>query len=317
MEPQLIEIDLPFTDGSINKTLRELGGEAAPYSRHFAQTEEFFVRLDEPITIGSLPIHHDVRRNTPSNEYLLVMRASIPQIAAALPALFEGLTYFFDPASILRPAFFRIYKYKNNTYLYLLRLDLAYRPSSHEVIDRGSNDRTPSYSTRELVLESDFLPLDEVLMDGGRVCGFRVEPSVSQTWIGETGRGYHLQGIWIDRELTRFFSRLFIKPGVRTYPFFPFTCKYRAICHTVTELSEPGRRKSLPLLHRAREFVRPHLSEIEDALRSQEFDEKMPTFTELKSHVEPFWYSVWDTFDMNAYLNDNDQREFELVHGLT
>lgn len=316
MEPQLIEIDLPFTDALINASLRDLNTQVPSPSRHFAQTEEFFVKLAGRITVGSLPIHHDVRRRSPTREYLEVIRSSVAQVAAALPNLFEGLTYFFDPASILRPAFFRIYKYRNSTYLYLLRLDLAFRPAAHEVIDRGSNDRTPSYSTAQLVLESDFLPLDQVLVNDGKVCGFRVEQSVSQTWIGETGRGYHLQGIWIDRELTRFFSKLFTKPGVRSYPFFPFTCKYRAICHSVPELSEDGRRKSLPLLHRAREFLRPHMAEIEDALRAQEFDEKMPMFCELKEQVEAFWYEIWEQFQLNVYLNDDEQREFELVHGL-
>lgn len=316
MEPPLVEIALPYTDAAINNAIREPASEAAAYTRHFSSTEEFFARLPAPVEIGEFPIHHDVRRNTPSDAYLETLRTTVGVIAAAIPRLFDGLTYFFDPTSILRPAFFRVYKIKERSYLYLMRIDLAYRPAVHEVSSRATNDRTPAYRTRDLILESDFLPLEEVLVNDGKVCGFRVEPSVSQTWIGETGRGYHVQGIWIDRELTRFFSKLFVPASRRIYPYFPFTCKYRAICHTATELSEEGRRRTLPLLHRARDFVHPHLGEIEEALRENEFSEKLPAFAKLKGLVDGTWNSLWESFELRAYLNEHEQREFELVHGL-
>ena len=316
MEQLLSAIPVTFSDAKINSMLRSAAGTQTSYTRHFTQTEEFFLRVRDEYTVGTCPIHHDYRQSKPGPEYLTYLRNVIEQLAVTLPSVFDGLTHIFDPAEIFRPAFFRVYKYETRAYLFLLRLDLHHRPSMHTAIDRGDNDRTTSYRTNAVILEADFVPLDDIETVRGKIRGFTVEQSVSQTWIGETGRGYFVQGIWLDRELTRFFSKLFTLPGVRTYPYYPFTCKYRAVCHTVTTLHEEARRKSLPLLHRARTFLLPHLREIESDLRVDEFSERLPGFVRLRDTVPDSWASIWKEFSMRVYINEADQKEYELEHGL-
>ncbi len=314
MEQLLSAIPVTFSDTQINSRLRNAAGFQEPCTRHYTQNEEFMLRLPQAYTVGSCPIHHDVRKPRPGPEYLSYLRNVIEQLAERLPSAFEDLTHIFDPTEIFRPAFFRIYELESQSYLYLLRLDLHYRPLLHEVITRGDNDRTASYRTDTIVLEADFIPLDGVETADGKLRGFQIEQAVSETWIGETGRGYRVQGIWLDRELTQFFSRLFIPQGVRIYPYYPFTCKYRAICHTVTTLDDAGRRKSLPLLHGARSFLLPHLREIESTLRANKFSETLPSFIRLRDTIPSLWADVWKDFSMRVYLNKDNQKEYELEH---
>lgn len=316
MEQLLSAIPVSFSDPQINSLLRDASASPGPYKRHYTQNEEFMLRLPKTYTVDSYPIHHDVRKTQPGPEYLDVIRGVVAQLAEQLPSVFEGLTHIFDPAEIFRPAFFRIYKLESQSYLYLLRLDLHYRPLLHEAIARGSNDRTASYRTDAVVLEADFIPLDGVETARGKLRSFQIEQAVSETWIGETGRGYLLQGIWLDRELTRFFSKLFVPRGIRIYPYYPFTCKYRAVCHTVTTLDDAARRRGLPLLHRARSFLLPHLREIEDALRADEFSEKLPSFIKMRDAIPTAWADIWKDFSMRVYLNEEDQKEYELEHGI-
>jgi hypothetical protein len=316
MEQLVSAIPVTFSDPQVNSLLHDAVGPQEPYGRHYNGSEEFMLRLPATYTVGSCAIHHDVRETRPDPEYLSYLRDIVAQLALRLPSVFEGLTHIFDPAEIFRPAFFRVYKLESQSYLYLLRLDLHYRPVLHEVIARGDNDRTASYRTNAVFMEAMFIPLDAVETGRGKIRAFQIEQAVSQTWIGETGRGYHVQGIWVDRELTRFFSKLFIPQGVRVYPYYPFTCKYRAICHTIVTLDEAARRESLPLLHRARSFLIPHLREIEGSLRTQEFNDKLPIFTRLREIVPAGWPEIWKEFSLRLYLNDDDQKEYELEHGI-
>lgn len=316
MEQLLSAIPINFTDQVINDSIEREQSLPEPYTRHFTQSEEFFLQLKHPYEVGTISIHHDVRAHTPDSDYLEVIRALVRTLYAQIPDVLGGLTYFFDSADVLRPAFFRLYRLEDMTYLYLLRLDLHFRPNVHAVLERGSNDATPRYSTDQVIVESDVVPLTAVQVVNGKIRGFDVERSVSQTWIGETGRGYHLQGVWIDRELTRFFSKLFVPRGVRAYPYFPFSCKYRSVCHSVITFSDDARRKSLPFLHNAREFLRPHMREIERALREEQFTERMPEFISLKQSVGDQWDSVWRDYSVRTYLNKDDQKEFQLEHGI-
>jgi hypothetical protein len=316
MEQLLSAIPINYSDSRINLVLQNSNGSQAPYRRHYTGNEEFMLRLPATYTVGSCHIHHDVRKTRPSPEYLNYLREVVGQLSPLLPSVLQGLTHVFDPADIFRPAFFRVYKLETQSYLYLLQLDLHYRPSLHEVLTRGDNDRTASYQTDTVVLDAMFIPLDGVETARGKIRAFNIEQTVSQTWIGETGRGYHVQGIWVDRELTRFFSKLFMPQGVRVYPYYPFTCRYRAICHTIATLDETARRKSLPLLHRARSFLLPHLREIEESLRTAEFNERSSSFVRLRETVPAGWSEIWTEFSMRMYLNNDDQKEYELEHGI-
>jgi hypothetical protein len=316
------EIRATATDPQLNALLAGLGAggrnnnppaySPLAYSRHFNQVEEFFIRGRREYSVPQLPIHHDVRNPEPEADYLLRLREVVGELIALAPELLAGLTYLFDPAEILRPAFFQAYQVGQRPYLYLLRLDLAYRPQSHRVSGPGSNDRTPAYSTRELYLEASLIPLERTETDGGRGQRFLVEQAISDTWVAETGRGYFVQGIWMDNDLTRFFSRLFLPVDKRTYPYFPYVCKYKALCRSLIRFPPAARQSALSQLDQAYGFLKPVMSEVEASLRGSEFSETDPFFRGLKRRVPPEWYRAWDGVKVDSYLNERDMKEFRI-----
>ena len=255
---------IDYSDPEINARLRSLDPVATDYSAHFSQNEEFFVRLPEEIEVASFPVHHDIGQSAPHRELARAVRSVVDQIAQRHPDLAGGLTHLFDPATNTQPGFFRLYRFRSITYLYLLRLDLTYRPRRARLIERTTSAATARYRTRDLFVEADLYPLVDVETDRGRIRSLGLEQSISDTWIGETGRGYMRAGMWLDRDLTKFFSRLFVPQGVGTYPYFPFTCKYRTIAHSIIDFSEEKRQRSVRCSHRARETLLPRLREIED-----------------------------------------------------
>ena len=310
MEQLLGEIALNYTDDAVNSVLRTAESSSGAFTRHFNQSEDFFLRVPKPFIVPNFPIHHDVREHRPSRGYVRAIRQFVEGIVGQLGPMFQGLAYYFDPAEILRPSFFRLYRIREQSYLYMLRVDLTFKPMIHEVVEKGSNDVTPSYSSHDLFVEADFIPLDEVMRDGDSITGFKISQSVSQTWIGETGRGYFVQGIWLDHELTKFLSKLFLPQDKRVYPYYPVNCKYRAICHSDLGLTPDRRKRWLPVLHLAREFLYPYMEQIQDALREQEFSESLAAFTELKKRIPLRWQEAFRPLSVRRYLNDAEQREF-------
>ena len=303
-------INLNFTDAQINGLLRTNGNGAAPATMHYNQNEEFFLKFSSEFFVPSFPIHHDVRKTEPDERYLETLKMLLQSIVPLAPQVFEGLTYFFDPSDTLRPGFFQLYRLGDNHYVYMVKLDLIYKPSEHQVIQASTNDATPEYRSSKLFLDGVVVPLESVQLVDNRISGFSVLQTVSQTWIGETGRGYFLQGIWMDYELTKFFSKLFLPQKKRTYPYYPFQCRYRTICSTVINTGIEDRRKTPPILHRAVKFVTPIMSHIENSLRNGDFSEDLDTFVKLKQKVPEFWNSVWESFNITPYLNEQDMKEF-------
>jgi len=306
------EIRCAYSDPQLNALLASIPPGAQAFSRHFNQVEEFFVRAGREYLVPQLPIHHDVRRPEPERNYLDRLKEVMAQLAALLPQVFRQLTHLFDPADILRPSFFKLYRLEDRLYLYLLRADLAYRPQSHRVLVKGSNDFTPAYSTPELFLEASFIPLAQAESSGGRVQRFRIEPLLSSTWMDETGRGYFVQGIWMDNDLTKFFSRLFLPEGGRLYPFFPYACKYRTVCQNVIRFSAEQRQALPPQLDRVHAFLQPLMPEIEASLRGASFSEDNPTFRRLRLLVPEAMTGSWAGIRVQAYLNEQGQKEFRI-----
>ena len=296
----------------IQKLIETVDGNNAHYTSHFSQNEDFFIKLNESIKIPPLPIHHNVGTKTPSGTYIEAVRRIILQLSPIAGAIFPGLNYFFDPRDHLRPSFYKLYRIGSQEYIYLLKLDLTFHPSYHSIITPGSNDTSPEYSTNHLPIEADFIPLNTIDTSSTGFATLRISQSVSETWIGETGRGYFVQGIWLDRELSKFFSKLFTPPDSRLYPYYPFTCKYRAICHSVALLDPAGRKNLLGLAHHGRQFILNHIQTIEDSLRSNEFTETLPSFTTLKRKVPGEWMNQLKGFKVSRYLNQNEMREYEL-----
>ena len=306
------EIRSDVTDRALNALLAGARGETRSLSRHFNQAEEFFVRTEAEYAVPQLSIHHDVRRPRPDPVYLTRLGEVLAQLLKLAPQLWQGLTYLFDPAEVLRPSFFQLYGLGGRQYVYLLRLDLAYRPQAHRVLVRGDNDLSPAYSTRELYLESCFIPLERVEAEDGRPRSLRVDQAISSTWVGETGRGYFVQGIWMDNDLTRFFSRLLLPAGKRTYPFYPYLCRYKTLCQNVIRFSALEREAALPFLDRAYAFLKPVMDRVEFALKGKEFSEEHPVFRELKAQVPASWYQPWEALKVEAYLNEQDLKEYRL-----
>ncbi|OHD27069.1 MAG: hypothetical protein A2064_13065 [Spirochaetes bacterium GWB1_66_5] len=305
-------IQTGVSDPALNALLARSPEGERPLSRHFSQTEEFFVRTQDEYGVPRLAIHHDVRRPEPDPGYLARLGEVLSQLLQLVPQLWRGLTYLFDPAEVLRPSFFQLHRLGERRYLYLLRLDLAYRPQSHRVLERGDNDLSPAYSTREMYLESFLIPLQGVETENGRVDGLLIDQAISNTWVGETGRGYFVQGIWMDNDLTRFFSRLLLPAGQRTYPYFPYLCRYRTLCRSLVRFSAEEREAALPQLDRAYGFLKPVMGRVESALKGQEFSEDNPVFRELKSRIPESWYLPWEGLRVEAYLNEYDHKEYRI-----
>lgn len=313
MEQGAGSIQLNTSDPEINAMLQRSSERAVGFSRHFSQGEDFFLRLGQSFEVPSFSIHHDIRQTSPSPRYRTALRGLIDTLQQLVPGIFSGLTYLFDPAEILRPTFFQMYRVGGESYLYMMGIDLVCRPQKHQIIERGTNDTTPVYRTSELVLDTDVIPLKELIRNGDRTTGGVIEQLISETWIGETGRGYFVQGIWLDTDLTKFFSKLILPAGKRIYPYYPFSSKYRSICAHPIGLDQESRRQIIPLLHRFKSFLRPHISTIEQILREQQFSESLDQFLAIKQQVPPEWQQRFAPISMSVYLNEEEQKEFEVV----
>ena len=310
MEQISNEIRIGYSDPDINAILDKIGGKTHPFTRHFSQGEEFFLKLEEEFAVPHFPIHHDVRNPKPSEEYLGILKTVMNQLARLAPQVFGDLAYFFDPSEIMRPCFYKIYRIEDSHYLYMLRLDLMIKSTDSTVIERGTNDITAHYSSRKLFLETVVIPLAEVVRSDGRIKALKIKQTISQTWIGESGRGYFVQGIWMDMDLTKFFSKLFLPKGRRIYPYYPYLCKYKTVCQSVIELSSEGRKANIPYLHRAIQFLSPLIEKIQSALKNTSFSEELGIFLELKTKVPEAWYAPWKGIRLEAYLNESDMKEF-------
>ncbi len=312
MEGGLSEIRIPFMDPAINKLLRTVPDEPGTYTTHFNQGEDFFILLENPYTVPPFPIHHDVRISEPAESYIAPLSRLMRELTELVPSLFHDLAYFFDPGDILHPAFFQLFKTGQMQYLYLLKLDLSFRTHEHEIVEKGTNDLTPAYRSRRLFVEGALVPVHEVRKEGERIVAFAVNQTISSTWIGEAGRGYLIQGIWMDADLTKFFSKLLLPQGLRSYPYYPFVCRYRTVCHIVVRLSLEGRREHVPYLHKAYQFLQPEMRNIETALRSSEFSEALPAFQSIKQRVPDYWKEMWSSLKVTPYLNEKDMKEYRI-----
>ena len=222
LEKILNKITISSTSKRIDEILA-LERKNSSYSYHFNHNEESFIKLETEFTVPHFPIHHDSEIDTPSQTYMEALENLMKQIIPDTASIFSNLSYFFNSAEIFHPSFYQIYKYKEQLYLYLIRLDLIYKPSDGTIVEPGSNDVTNSYRTSKLYLESDLLPLSGYSSKNGIVSTFSIEQNISDTWIGETGRGYLHEGIWIDQELTKYLSKLFISDNKKTNTYYPYT----------------------------------------------------------------------------------------------
>jgi hypothetical protein len=244
MEQLSNRIKVAYFDEELNRLIAALPETPASGGMplvKFNQNEELFLEFEEEFLVPSFPIHHDMKIAEPERDYMEALRELVKRITRRIPSAFHGLTYYFDSSEILKPCFFRLYRVGEAIYLYLLRIDLGYRPFEAELEEMGTNDRTPIYRTRRLYAESEFIPLESVSWKGEQVEAFNIRQLISNTWIGETGRGYFLHGIWMDTGLSKFFTKLVLPDGGRIYPFYPLssTARYPSSRPRWTEYRTP------------------------------------------------------------------------------
>lgn len=314
MDELLNEIRVVYPDSEINAVLTGIPEAArdVAFSVHYNHSEELFLELGSELTMPRFPIHHDIHSDLPSAPYAYALKDLVKQLAELLPDVFRGLTYYFDPSEPLKPRFYRLYKVEDSIYLFLLRIDLVFRHFQGEIVEAGSNDITPAFRTRRLFLESEFIPLEAVMWELGRARAFKVRQLISNTWIGETGRGYLLHGIWMDSDLSKFFSKVILPLGSRTYPFYPLFCKYKTLCAQAVPPGPERRKRILPLLHRSIAFFAPEIERIQNSLKETDFSESMSEFLELRDRVPPAWRDILKGISVRAYLNDRDMKEYAL-----
>ncbi len=312
MEEREGTVHLHHSDNPINTLIAAENGAGVRYSYHFNQNEDFFLNLDREFIVPHLPIHHNIEEKEPTKEYISILRDFLRTLVPLVPNVFKNLIYFFDPGEILKPCFFQLFRIEDLSVLFLLRLDLLFKTHEADIVERGTNDTTAMYKTRHLFLEGELIPLAEVQKSDGRLKSFRIKPTVSETWIGETGRGYFVQGIWMDSELTKFFSKLFLPWGKRTYPYYPFICKFKTICHALFDMTPESRERHVPFFHKVLQFIEPEMESIQNALREKEFNEKMEEFVNIKERVNTQLPEIMDNITVKRYLNDRDMKEYQL-----
>jgi hypothetical protein len=301
-----------YKDESINALLQNLPGKQNPYSMHYTQNEDFFLKLPQGYTMPHFRIHHDVNRSTPEPEYLQSLREVVSQLSQIVPDIFRDLTYTFDPQQVFKPRFYAVYGAERERYLYILELDLMYRSRGAEILEKGSNDITPCYRSRNLYLEAVFIPIEASTVTDGNTESFQIFQTLSDTWIGEVGRGYLLRGIWMDDELTKFFSKLFVPNGKRIYPYYPFLCRYKSVCNSVIPPSPEGRSRFLGYLHDAIHYLLPFMPEIQSELKGSPFSPDLPIFQKLKSALPASWSGFLGELKVEAYLNEDQMKEFRI-----
>ena len=313
MEKLLNTISFKYSDTVISETLNNIGDSSAKYSIHFSQNEDAFLKCNSFFTVPSFAIHHDVNKDIPSDEYLSAMREFSASVIELFPNVFAGTRYFFDPAEILRPCFVQIFRSDESFYLYLMRLDLNIRLSDDEIITPATNDKTAEYKTEKLYLEGEIIPIKQpdITVKGGEI---PINRLFSSTWIGETGTGYHINGQWIDREITKLLSSAVLPAGIRTYPYYPMRCDFNTICLCPADFGPEGRKTFLTYLHKTLPKVKPLLSEIETGFKSEKFSKEHPLYAELKKQIPDEWTKIWSTLKISPYLNENEMKEYLLEY---
>ncbi len=305
-------IPVNLRDPRVDALIRAREEKEREFSVHFDQGEDMFLVLSDTYDMPRLPLNHDFRSPRPPDGYREILAQVIDRLSELAPQVFSGTTYYYDPANLFRPAFFQLYSYRRQTFAYLVRVDLQFRTRKHEALEQRDNATSPRYRSRNLFLEADMVPVHPVGGDGNEVKRLQVEQIVSTTFVGERGWGRQREGIWIDRDLAQFFSRLFTSSGKRIHPWYPFSCKYKSISQTVIDMERSHRRSNLTLLQHARAFVRPHMKRIEKALRESGFSTDLEAFKALKAEVPSWWKDQFNGVHVQRFLNDQGDVEFRI-----
>ena len=311
MEKLLDVISFNYSDPEISGILTSIEAKRSDSAIHFSQNEDAFIKSDSSFKVPSFSIHHDVNLKKPSDGYLRNLRELTGTLTRSFPGLFEGTRYFFDPAEVLRPCFIQVFKLEESYYLYLFRPDLNIRLSDSKIITSSTNDATAEYETEKLYFDSVFIPIHkpDITAAGGKIPIHRMFRS---TWLGESGSGYHINGQWIDNELTKMLSALYLPEHKRSYPYYPYRCDFNTVCFFPADLTLPGRKGFLSYLHKSLPYITPYIPFIEEGMKKEEFSREHHVYMALKNKIPDEWTKVWSSLKIKPYLNENDMKEYLL-----
>ncbi len=273
-------------------------------TRHFTEDEEHFIRLPGSIHVSSFPIHHDVRRREPDDDYVSRLYYVVDQLVRWVPELFADTSFEFDPARTLRPVFSRPVDDAPTPTRLVVHIDLAARPGHADRIEPARNNYTSEYYSRDVFVEIDLVPT---------VAG-ETQPQrlINETWIGERGRGYFAQGIWIDRDLTKFLSALVEPEEHPLYPYYPFSCRFRSVTHAPPAWSGSELSRAAQRLSEVLAAVTPWLREIESVLRGAPFSRELELFRSLREAISDWVRRSFGAIRTRAYLTEEDRKEYVL-----
>jgi len=289
------------SDTTIHAALRDIQPvrTTGPAVVFYSENEDQFLKLDTPITIPSLPVHHTMNNTNPPEGYREAILGIVEFLGVHTPNLLAGTRWSFDPRSILAPTFSRVEEFDGHAYLYLVLIDLTCRTLEAEILEPGTNDRTPAYRSPRLYFEADYFPLNGLDADS-----LVINQTIPATWKGESGEGYMIHGIWMDADINKFFSKLVLPAGTRNHPYYPVTCKQHSVSMNAFGLENPA------LLHAIRPNIENELDRILDELHANPFSEDSPLFRELKDRMPAGPGERWKNLSVSATLNERDQKEY-------
>ncbi len=313
MEKLLDTINFKYSDPEISALLADISDQKTGYSIRFNQNEDAFIECGKSFRVPTFPVHHNVQDIKPSEQYLNSLRTLTAVLINEFPDIFLSTRYFFDPAEILRPCFIQVFRVEESYYLYLFRPDFNIRISDSSIIRQSTNDATAEFETDKLYFESLFIPISkpDITTSGGQI---PIKRLFRSTWVGESGTGYHINGQWIDRELTKMLSALYLPEGHKIYPYYPFRCDFNTVCFFPADISPRGRKNFLSYMHKALPLIEPSLPEIEEGIKNEQYSKTHPLYIKLKKNFTPEWTKIWTSLKIKPYLNENDMREYSLEY---
>ena len=311
MDQILNVISISQTYNEINKIIENCK-EQNPYTMHFSQNEDFFLKIKKTIRIPHFKVHHDIKNPYPDDEYMTNLISIMKELLPFISCVVADTVYFFDPAEPLRPVFYKLYNFEERYYLYLVRLDLSFRPHDCKILEKGNNDITHKFSAENIFLDIDILPVEKLAKRDINTTDYFIKQSISQTWIGETGRGYFIQGIWMDNELTKFFTNIFLPENMLSYPYYPFICKYRTLIHFPLRFAPLYREKHISILDRSYNCLLPFMREIEKVFKDFVFNKEMDIYKNIKEKIDTNWYNDFSSLKIDRYLNSSGMKEYEI-----
>ncbi len=311
MERLLDKIVFNYSDPEISKYLRAIDNRKTNYSVHFDQNEDAFLLSENTLKVPSFTVFHDVNKTKPSEDYINKLRQLVSSLCRAFPEVFVGTKYFFDPAEILRPCFIQVLKTDQNYYLYILRLDLNIRLLDSRITANATNDTTAEFETKKLFFESLIIPVfqPEIADSSGSI---PLKRFFESTWVGESGTGYHVNGKWIDLELTKLLTAVFMADGVNSYPYYPFRCDFNTICLFPADISFSGRYKFIRYFHKSLHLIQNHIPKMEKEFKKRPFTRSNPLYLELKRTIPREWTKIWSSLKIKPYLNKEGMKEYKL-----